>query len=196
MASHHPAVFLDRDGVIIRDTAPVSAAASIEILPGVPDALRRLAGSGRKLVVITNQAIVARGVLTEPELLELQREIERRLANAGAPPFDAFRYCPHHPNATLANYRLECACRKPRPGLLLKVAAELNLELARSFMIGDRMTDIEAGHRAGCRTILVHSGAHHESRIVTSDPAMPGLAPDHTCGNLAEAATFILGESR
>lgn len=196
MASTHPAVFLDRDGVIVRDAEPLAEAARIEILPGVPAALRRLADSGRKLVVVTNQAIVARGILSEAALLDLESEIERRLRDAGAPPFDAFRYCPHHPNASLPAYRVVCDCRKPRPGLLLQAARDLGLDLASSHMIGDRLTDIEAGFRAGCRTILVRTGAHAHGRICTTDPPIEGLEPNHACADLEAAASFILEGTR
>lgn len=191
-----PAVFLDRDGVLVRDTAPVSSLDKVEILPGVPRALHRLHDAGYRLVVITNQAIVARGKLSEPALLELQHEIGRRIIAGGGPPLDGFYFCPHHPHADLPAYRIDCDCRKPRPGLLLRAAAELHLDPSASFMVGDRMTDIEAGHRAGCRTLWVQTGAHTEARIQTRDAASPDLRADHICAGLPEAVDFILANPR
>jgi D-glycero-D-manno-heptose 1,7-bisphosphate phosphatase len=191
-----PAVFMDRDGVLVRDTAPVSSLDKVEILPGVPQALRRLQDAGYRLVVITNQAIVARGKLSEAALLDLQAEIAHRIRADGGPALDGFYYCPHHPHADLPAYRIDCDCRKPRPGLILRAATELHLEPTASFMVGDRMTDIEAGHRAGCRTLWVQTGAHTEARIQTRDAAAPDLQADHVCADLPEAVDFILANPR
>ncbi len=187
-------MFLDRDGVIVRDSAPVSDASRVEILPGVPDALNRLHQAGYRLVVVTNQSIVARGALTESAVVDLQRHIEQRIRDAGGPALDGFYFCPHHPKANLPAYRIDCTCRKPRPGMLERATVDLGLDRSRSFMVGDRITDIEAGHRAGCRTIWVHTGAHEEARIEASDPVPAGLVADHVCQSLAEAADIILAE--
>src|SRR5665213_3007851 len=112
------AVFLDRDGVLIEDVDLLDDISRIRILPGVPDALQRLGRAGFRLIVATNQPIIARGIVSEQEVDQINREIAARLERAGAPVIDRFYVCPHHPKATIAAYRVECQCRKPRPGLL------------------------------------------------------------------------------
>jgi D-glycero-D-manno-heptose 1,7-bisphosphate phosphatase len=186
------AAFLDRDGVLIEDVDWLIRPAQIRVLPGVPQALRRLAQAGFRLIVATNQPIVARGLATEADLEMLHAAIAAHLTAAGAPPLDRFYFCPHHPRATLPAYRLICDCRKPRPGLLLRAAADLGLDLRASFMVGDRPTDIAAGAAAGCRTVLVQTGKHLLPPIQTAEPMDPLLKPDWTCPNLPAAAEWIL----
>ncbi len=187
------AVFVDRDGVLVRDVDLLLRAEDIEILPGVPAALRRLHQAGLQIVVITNQPVVARGLLSEAQVEAIEEEIHARLHAAGG-HVDAFYYCPHHPNATLAHYRMACDCRKPRPGLLQQAARERNLALAASTMVGDRPTDVAAGRRAGCRAVLVETGMHLAPPIVSADgPLGDWAVPDHRCGDLAAAAEWILG---
>jgi D-glycero-D-manno-heptose 1,7-bisphosphate phosphatase len=142
--------------------------------------------------VISNQTVVARGLVTEQEVCVINAEMERLLEQAGGPHLDGFYFCPHHPNATLPAYRIACQCRKPRPGLLLQAAHEHNLDLSASFAVGDRITDIIAGARAGCRTVLVQTGAHLAPPIETNEPLDPSTQPDYTCADLAEAARWIL----
>jgi len=166
-------------------------AEDIRILPGVAGALARLKRAGFVLPVVSNQAGVARGLLDEAAVRALQAEVERRLAGQGAPALDGFYFCPHHPSATLPAYRTACACRKPRPGLLLAAAQALDLDPARSFMVGDRPSDLVAGRRAGCRVVWVQTGAHLEPPIESPDfPAEPPR-PDFICAGLAEAAAWI-----
>lgn len=186
------AVFLDRDGVLIEDVDWLTRPDQIRILPGVPQALRRLAQAGFRLIVVTNQPIVARGLATEAELETLHAAIGAQLAGGGAPLLDRFYYCPHHPRATLAAYRVVCDCRKPRPGLFLRAADDFGLDLGASFMVGDRITDIAAGAAAGCRTILVQTGKHLEAPIHTVEAIDPALKPDWTCADLSAAAEWIL----
>ncbi len=188
------AVFLDRDGVIIEDVDWLIQPGQIRVLPGVPQALRRLARAGFRLIVATNQPVVARGLATEAQLETLHAAMAAQLTAAGAPPLDRFYFCPHHPNATLPAYRVICDCRKPRPGLLLRAARDFRLDLPASFMIGDRPTDIAAGAAAGCRTILVQTGKHLQPPIQTADPMDPSLKPDWTCADLSAAAEWILNQ--
>jgi D-glycero-D-manno-heptose 1,7-bisphosphate phosphatase len=192
MNSSSAAVFLDRDGVLIEDRDTVLSRAEIRLLPGVPEALRKLKQAGFRLIVVTNQAIVARGLLTEPELQALHVEMERMLTEAGAPPLDAIAYCPHHPEATLPAYRVACECRKPLPGMILRSAHQYNITPASSFLVGDRMTDIMAGARAGCRSVLVKSGRHADPLIISSAVHDASIQPDRVCADLAEAAAWIL----
>jgi D-glycero-D-manno-heptose 1,7-bisphosphate phosphatase len=201
------AVFLDRDGVLIEDRGLLVDAAGIRILPGVPAALRKLKEAGFFLAVVSNQAVVARGLISPRDLDALNTRIRDLLQAAGAPPLDAAYFCPHHPEAALPQYRVVCDCRKPRPGSLLRAAREHGLDLAASFMVGDRMTDIAAGAAAGCRTVLVQTGRHDAPPIVTAlTPGYPlagaspggrgeeGCRPNHTCADLPAAAEWILGE--
>lgn len=186
------AIFLDRDGVLIEDVDLLTNAAQINILVGVPSALQSLKQAGYRLIVVSNQPVVARGLLSEEDLLALQGRISGRLVEAGAPQLDAFYYCPHHPNATLFEYRLDCECRKPKPGLLIQAAKQHQIELKRSFMIGDRITDCIAGARAGCRTVLVQTGKHLAPPIQTNEIMDLTYLPDFTCLDLAAAARWIL----
>ena len=187
-----PAVFLDRDGVLVEDVHLLSEPENISVPEGVPHALVQLRDAGFRLIVVSNQTVVARGILAENVMTSLHREIEVVLQDTGAPALDGFYYCPHHPQATVTAYRVDCDCRKPRPGLLLRAAKEHDIDLARSFMIGDRMTDIIAGASTGCRTVLVETGQHLAPPIETSDPIDNSILPDHTCANLADAARWIL----
>jgi D-glycero-D-manno-heptose 1,7-bisphosphate phosphatase len=168
-------VFLDRDGVVnaavVRDGKPY-APASVEamtVLPGVPEALSDLAGAGYALVVVTNQPDVARGKQTRAAVDAIHDRLRREL------PLDAV-YCCFHDDPD------HCACRKPAPGLLLDAARDLDLDLGKSFMVGDRWRDTEAGAAAGCRTIFVDYG------YAERQPA----AVDRRVTSLAEAATWIL----
>lgn len=186
-----PAVFLDRDGVLVDDRGPLLRLEDIRLLPGVAPALARLKAAGFALVVVSNQTVVARGWLDEAGVRDLQAEVDRRLAAQGAPPLDGFYFCPHHPNATLAAYRIVCPCRKPLPGLILQAAADLGLDPARSFLVGDRPSDLVAGLRAGCRVAWVQTGAHFEPPIQSPDmPAEPPV-PHFTGPGLLEAAAWI-----
>jgi D-glycero-D-manno-heptose 1,7-bisphosphate phosphatase len=187
-----PAIFLDRDGVLIEDVDLLIDADRIHILAGVPAALQSLKRAGYRFIVISNQPVVARGLLSESDVLVLQEEVSRCLLAAGAPRLDAFYFCPHHPNADLSTYRLDCDCRKPKPGLLLRAAQEYGINLAHSFMIGDRITDIIAGARAGCRTILVQTGKHLSPIIHISDPLDTTIQPNFSCPDLPAAANWIL----
>jgi len=162
-------------------------------LEGVPQALRSLKAAGFQLIIVSNQTVVARGLVTEEEVYAINAEMERLLEQAGAPHLDGFYFCPHHPNATLPAYRIACECRKPRPGLLLRAAREHNLNLGASFMVGDRITDIIAGARAGCWTVLVQTGEHQAPPIETIEPLDESVQPDYACANLSEVARWILG---
>jgi D-glycero-D-manno-heptose 1,7-bisphosphate phosphatase len=186
------AAFLDRDGVLIADVGLLVDPAEIDVLAGVPEALSALAAAGYALVVVTNQTVVARGLVTEAELERLHAALRERLLACGAPEMDATYVCLHHPNATLAEYRRDCDCRKPKPGLLLRAADELGLDLAASALIGDRQSDVIAGSLAGCATVLVRSGAHAAPAIETTLKLAGAIEPHHVCADFAEAARWII----
>lgn len=186
------AVFLDRDGVLVEDRGVVTRAGEFDILRGVPEALRLLKNAGYLLIVVTNQAVVARGLISEPGLHELHRALQEMLLAQGAPLLDAIYSCPHHPNANLPAFRMVCECRKPRPGMLLRAAAEHAVDLKRSHIIGDRPTDVLAGHRAGCLTTLVQTGAHLAPPIESGEFFDAKIFPDYSEIDLLAAAQRIV----
>lgn len=190
-ASTHKAVFLDRDGVLIEDTDLLTEEAKLRVLAGVPEALITLRQAGFLLMVISNQPVVARGLITEAGVEQIHRALDARLQSAGA-GIDRYYFCPHHPKATLPQYRMNCECRKPQPGMLLRAAQECGIDLAQSFCVGDRLTDIVAGAKAGCRTVLVQTGRHLDPLIESAAPVDLSIKPDWTCANLKEAAAWIL----
>ena len=152
------AVFLDRDGVILELVDYLHRAEDLRLMPGIGDALQALNRTNIPVIIITNQSGVARGILSEEKLAELHELMKSLLAEAGA-HVDAIYYCPHHPEAGFAPYRRTCNCRKPAPGMILRAAAEFNIDLARSVFIGDTRADMTAAHNAGVgTTILVLTG--------------------------------------
>lgn len=153
-----PAVFLDRDGTIIEDRGYLADPADVQLLPGAVDALRRLSARGFRLVVVSNQSGVARGLFDENRLADVHARLESLLAAEGV-RLDAAYYCPYldGPEAVVERYRRDSELRKPRPGMLLQAARELGLDLSQSWMVGNSPSDVEAGRRAGCRTILLHT---------------------------------------
>jgi D-glycero-D-manno-heptose 1,7-bisphosphate phosphatase len=175
------AVFLDRDGVInralVRDGKPYppSSLAEFEILPGVGEACAKLKQSGFLLVVATNQPDVGRGTVSQELVESLHDQMQQKV------PLDRVEVC-YHPGKGES----ECNCRKPKPGMLLRAARELNIDLRRSFMVGDRWRDIDCGHAAGCTTILVDYAYDEPLR----------QPPDHRVKSLAEAADVILELTR
>ena len=181
--------------MLVEDRDLITRPEQFRILPGVPDALARLRRAGFALVVASNQAVVARGLATAVDVRRLNQHLEGLLVEAGAPRLDGWYFCPHHPSATLPAYRGDCECRKPRPGLLLQAARDLGLDLAASFMVGDRLTDVAAGVRAGCRTALVETGRHAAPPIATVEPLELAVGPDAVCADLAAAAHWILGKA-
>lgn len=188
------AVFLDRDGVIVPDEGLLADRTRVRLLDGVAEPLGRLASAGFSLIVVTNQPIVARGDALESDVIAINDAIRRRIEEAGGPNIEHFYFCPHHPSANIAVYRADCDCRKPKPGLLLRAASELGIDLARSFMVGDRITDIMAGAAAGCRTVQVLSGRHLDPPIETSVAIDGSVEPDIVCADLAAAAEWILAQ--
>jgi D-glycero-D-manno-heptose 1,7-bisphosphate phosphatase len=186
------AVFLDRDGVLVEDRGLLVDAAELRIVPGVPSALRRLRENGFRLIVVSNQAVVARGMITPEGVEAIHAHLLRLLEEAGAPRLDAIYFCPHHPEADLPEYRVDCDCRKPRPGALVRAAEEHGLNLAESYMIGDRMTDIAAGAAAGCRTVLLKRPGVVTPPPTTAEPPEGWPQPDCVCADLPAAVQWIL----
>lgn len=157
MALGVPAVFLDKDGTLVRDLPFNDDPRRVELLPGVGEGLRALADAGYRLYVVSNQSGVGRGLMTEEGLrATLARAVE--LIAAEGVEIDGVYVCRHHPDSIIPRLRRECACRKPKPGLVLRAAREHGVDLSSSWLIGDILHDIEAGNRAGCRTVLVTGG--------------------------------------
>jgi len=151
------AVFLDRDGTINVEREYLFRPEDFHFVPGAPEAIRLFREAGFLVVVVTNQSGVGRGYYDEAAVQELHRHMDSELAVAGT-AVDAYYYCPHHPTAGNGIYLMECTCRKPLPGMLHQAAADLQIDLSRSWMIGDKLADVEAGQRAGCMTALVLTG--------------------------------------
>lgn len=151
------AVFLDRDGTINVEVRYLSRVEDFEFIPGVPLALRRLSDAGFLLVVVTNQSGIGRGYYDEAALHAIHDHMHDDLAGYGV-SIDACYFCPHHPEHAGGDYRRECGCRKPLPGMLQQAARDLDIDLSRSYMIGDKLADVEAGLNAGCTPLLVLTG--------------------------------------
>ena len=189
-----PAVFLDRDGVLIHDVNLLTDVNQVKFYEGAMEAIKRLKASGFTLVVITNQPVVARGLITEKDVETIHAYIAQRLDSENA-SVDGFYFCPHHPRATLPQYRMDCDCRKPRPGMLVRASQELDLALRQSYMVGDRITDVIAGEMAGCHTILVRTGMDKAPLSESPDRVNNSGTPEYTCDTISAAANFILGRS-
>jgi len=151
------AILLDRDGVLIEDTGYPDDPEQIIVLPRVPEALRALQSEGFRLVVVTNQSGVARGKFTLERLDEIHDRLRSLLLAQGV-ELDALYYCPHHAGGSVAAFTADCDHRKPQPGMLRTAALELGLDLDASWMIGDKESDVRAGHAAGCRSGRIGAG--------------------------------------
>jgi D-glycero-D-manno-heptose 1,7-bisphosphate phosphatase len=184
-----PAIFLDRDGVIVEDVDALLRPDQLALMPGAAEAVRRAEASGRAVVVVTNQPVVARGLVDEDGVRAVHEALDAMLRARGA-RVDAFYFCPHHPRATIERYRVACDCRKPRPGLLTRAASELGLDLGASVMVGDRLSDVTAGARAGCKTVLVTTGKHLAAPIESPDPA--DATPDFVAADVGAAMVWAL----
>src|SRR5947199_10026958 len=170
-----PAVFLDRDGTIIEDRDYCSDPNDVEIFPGAPEALRRLKSNGFKLIIITNQSGIGRGLFTLEQYQAVEAEVLRQLGNG---LIDATYFCPDAPSQ-------HSNCRKPATGMVCAAAREHQLDLSRSFLVGDKETDVECGHNAGVRAIRVKTGPHRD----TGDSNADWIAED-----LSAAAQIVLDQ--
>ena len=192
------AIFLDRDGTLIEEIGYLQRLEDIQIYPEAFEAVEKINQSGAQAIVITNQSAIARGLTTQEDLEQLHRLISGAFRQKGA-RIDAYYYCPHHPTEGTGIHTRTCDCRKPQPGLLLRAAQERQLDLDASHMIGDTRRDIEAGHRAGCQSLLVKTGYGQEELLLLDDEQAsssssinPLQRPDHVSISILEAVNWIL----
>jgi D-glycero-D-manno-heptose 1,7-bisphosphate phosphatase len=180
------AVFLDRDGVIIKEPPHYAHRLDqLDLISRCAEAIRLLNENGFTVIIASNQAGVARGYYREEDTLLFNQALKEKIAKKGA-HIDAIYYCPHHPEATIERYRVDCNCRKPKPGMLARAEKELNVDLKQSFIIGDKLSDIQTGKGAGCKTIMVRTG-HGADELKSSQFECNYIADD-----LYDAVAHIL----
>lgn len=184
------AVFLDRDGTVNEEVGYLNDVSKLRLIPGASRAIHRLNKAGFKVILVTNQSGVARGYFPEDLVHEAHARLDQ-LLKADDARIDAVYYCPHHPTAGNSGFTMECDCRKPRTGLIERAVKDHNIDITRSYMVGDKWSDIELGHRAGVRSVLVMSG------FAPDDPGNKRPErleePDYRAGDLQEAAGWIIG---
>jgi len=186
------AVFLDRDGVINKEVRFLRKPEQFELLPGFCEGIKLLNEHGWVTVIITNQPVIARGEATPHDIEVMHEKMKRELRKCGA-HMDAIYYCPHHPEKGFpgerVKYKINCNCRKPKIGLLEKASRELDIDLKKSFFIGDTTVDVQTGRNAGCKTVLVKTGYGGLDKKFD-------VTPDFVCENLLEAAKLIVEMNR
>jgi D,D-heptose 1,7-bisphosphate phosphatase len=178
------AIFLDRDDTLIEDPGYINNPDQVKLLDGVDKALIEFRAMGYKLIVVSNQSAVARGMVSEQALDEIHNRLKQMLAEKGA-PLDRIYYCPYHPDGVIEKYRKESDWRKPKPGMLLAAADELDIDLGQSWMVGNSSRDIQAGLQAGCKTILINHPSHYKLHKL-GEPN-----PDYRAVNIKEAVNII-----
>ncbi len=178
------AVFLDRDGTLVAEKGYITVPEAVELVPGAPEAVSALRDAGWKVIVFSNQAAVAKGLITEEELGAINERMLMMLGAEGA-GVDGVYCCPHHPEGDVPEYAVDCDCRKPKPGLLEQAARDHGLELARCVVVGDTPRDLQAGRAVGARTVLVLTGHGGETSLVPH-------GADHVAADVKAAADWIL----
>lgn len=182
-----PAVLLDRDGTLIEEGGYIDRIARMRLFPYAVEALHVLQAAGFKLIVVTNQAGVARGIFDERFVGEAHAWLREQFARGGV-DIAAIYHCPHHPDATVPYYRQQCECRKPRPGMALRAAAEHGLDLTRSFVVGDKWLDVGLANATGARGILVRTGYGATDEVHPEAGVTAAAVVDH----VHAAAVWIL----
>jgi D-glycero-D-manno-heptose 1,7-bisphosphate phosphatase len=183
--ARQPAVFLDRDGTLVEEVPYLHEAELVRLVPGACGALRELAAAGFALVVVTNQAGVAKGYYGEDAVERVHRRLRELLATGGV-ALDGVWYCPHHPNGAVPRLARPCRCRKPGPGMLEAAAADLGLDLGASYLVGNHPTDTGAARAAGVTSLFVTTGQAADRPAPQGVPAF---------GSLVDAAAAILAGS-
>ncbi|MDR5879827.1 HAD family hydrolase [Caballeronia sp. LZ032] len=185
MPPARPAVFIDKDGTLLHDVPWNVDPERMRLAPGAFDALRLFTSLDLPLFIISNQSGVALGKFSREALDPMEARLRTLAAEAGA-AFEGIYWCPHHPQGVVPEYAMQCDCRKPAPGLIMRAAREHRIDLARSWFIGDILDDVEAGHRAGCRCVLIDNG--NETEWLRGE----GREPDIVVRNMHEAALAIV----
>jgi D-glycero-D-manno-heptose 1,7-bisphosphate phosphatase len=180
-------VFLDRDGTVLEEAGYLDRLERLVFFPFAIDTIRLLNRAGFAVVIITNQSGVGRGMYEEDFVHQAHGVVDERVT-AGGGHIDGFYYCPHHPTAEIERYRKDCDCRKPGPGMLHAAAEDLELDLSRSFAVGDKWTDVQAGLNAGAKAILVRTGYGRSSETSSRRPVEPTFIAD----DLIAATAWIL----
>ncbi|MGA9117804.1 MAG: HAD family hydrolase [Bacteroidota bacterium] len=188
MSGQKTAVFLDRDGTINEELNFIRTPEELVLIPGAANAIHALNERGLITCVISNQSGVARGFLTEQDLIPIHARLEAELAGSGA-HVDRISYCPHHPTEGLAPYNVPCRCRKPATGMIDDAAKEFNIDLRASFLVGDRLTDVQAGKNAGATTVLVLTG--YGRQALTELETNGEIQPDCIAEDLSAAVEYI-----
>jgi D-glycero-D-manno-heptose 1,7-bisphosphate phosphatase len=183
------AIFIDRDGTLNEEVGYIRELQQFRLYDFAAEAVRLINTAGWRAIVITNQSGIARGLLTERFLAEVHGQMNMELEKAGA-RVDAIYHCPHHPNLGVPPFRLDCDCRKPKPGLLRRAAADFQLDLSASVVIGDRFRDVETAQAVGAKGVLVLTG-YGQKELETQS----AVQPDHVAENLLEAVQWIIQES-
>jgi D-glycero-D-manno-heptose 1,7-bisphosphate phosphatase len=183
------AIFIDRDGTLNEEVGYITEISQFRLFDFAAESIKLINDAGWYAVIITNQAGIARGQYTEEFLRQLHAEMESSLRRRGA-RLDAIYYCPHHPDFGVPPYRQDCNCRKPKPGLIEKAAKDLSLDLKECYVIGDRKRDVEMGHAAGARSVMVMTGYGREE--YWDRHVCWTRQPDQVCENLLEAVRWVL----
>jgi D-glycero-D-manno-heptose 1,7-bisphosphate phosphatase len=186
-----PAVFIDRDGTLTEEVGYVNHPKRLRLLPRSGEAIRRLNAAGVPVVVVTNQAGIARGYFSEEVLRAVTGELHAQVERAGA-RLDAVYICPHHPTEGEPPFRMRCDCRKPQPGLLQRAATDLGLDLRRSVMVGDKPSDLEVAPLVGASSVLVLTGYGLGEWEYRRDRF--NVTPDHVASDLLDAVEWALRE--
>jgi D-glycero-D-manno-heptose 1,7-bisphosphate phosphatase len=186
------AVFLDRDGTINKDVGYPDSFRSIEIFPCSFEAVRQINKAGLLAVIITNQSGVGRGLIAENAVQQIHLKLQEAFARHRA-RIDGIYYCPHYLHSAIPEYRQNCTCRKPLPGMALQAASDLNIDIKKSYMIGDKVEDILFGLNIEAKPILVLTGFGLKSRKQLTEKR---VTPAHVAPNLLEAVNWILHEEK
>jgi len=191
--SEDKAVFIDRDGTINEEVKYLSKENNLRILPNAVEGIKLLKEAGFKVIVISNQSGVARGYFKEKDVQLINKKIKELIKQSGA-DIDGFYYCPHHPEAIVDKYRQVCQCRKPEPGLFLQAAAQLNINMRKSFIVGDKLSDIQMSEVLGAQAVLVLTGYGLQEREKYCSESH--LALHYIAEDLLDAARWILQQTK
>ena len=190
MEEKKKAIFLDRDGTVSREVGYMNHERRIRLLPGSAAAIRKLNDAGLPVILVTNQAGVARGYFEEPLVHVVHRRLQALLAEEAGAHLDAIYFCPHPPDVGEPPWRQDCNCRKPRPGMLLQASEEHGIDLAISYLVSDHIKDVSMGMKSGLTGIMVRTG--YGAGLLEYHSHQWDTRPHHVCEDLAEAIDLIL----